>query len=63
MVKSNFNVWQGETIQDKCKHHNYIKPKVLREFKSICGKALILRLNDIKLTNRFIKKKKGEIWY
>lgn len=62
MMKSNFNVRQGETLQNKSKHHQNIKPKALREFKSICVQAL--RLKDTLLSkplDPFIKKNKGEI--
>lgn len=43
MMKSNFNVRQGETLQNKSKHHKNIKPKASREFKSICRQALRLK--------------------
>lgn len=60
MMKSNFNVRQGETLQNKSKHHKNIKPNALREFKSICVQALRLKLLS-KPLDPFIKKNKGEI--
>lgn len=60
MMKSNFNVRQGEKLQNKSKHHKNIKPKALREFKSICVQALRLKLLS-KPLDPFIKKNKGEI--